>query len=412
MTKKYTLLTFIVFISCALYAQVKIIKVSVYTGEIVIKNFSADEVNISDYVICDIDCGDKIITRYEAIEGSFYLPSQESVRLAISSQYGKSLTETTNLILYLPETKDNDYNNANYMVDFVQWGSSGSERETVAVQAGLWNTGNFINDPINNIFTYIGNGAQNGLPYWTSEPMPIIRFLQIVPDDGEITIKNFGETALFIRNFKICSQTNCVTDMGKQDIVFGGYYLEAGKYVTIKLSGFGSTLYSINNTNAGLSLHLNSDYQDTLTLLDFVQWGGAGNDKEDLAAQKQIWEANTFISVGNSYQYTGNGAQNGVNYWTKDELINLAINQKEMINSKFYIYPNPAQKNSKLWIEHSPDKIQTVNIFNSIGGFIGRFNIENNSIVLLDNQSLNVGQYIVKIEGGGNIFEYQILTVY
>ena len=64
------------------------------------------------------------------------------------------------------------FGSAENMADFVQWGAAGSPRENVAVEAGIWTAGDFVQilGGSNNTIIYDGEG--NGVENWneTEEP--------------------------------------------------------------------------------------------------------------------------------------------------------------------------------------------------------------------------------------------------
>lgn len=54
------------------------------------------------------------------------------------------------------------------MIDYVQRGSGGNDLETVAGEKLIWTVGEYLDelDP----YTYIGDGSQTGLAYWSDIP--------------------------------------------------------------------------------------------------------------------------------------------------------------------------------------------------------------------------------------------------
>ena len=75
---------------------------------------------------------------------------------------------TGGLVLYI----DNQFGNANSILDFVQWGAAGSFRESLAVQAGEWTTGEFVNVSTNVNNSIIFDGEGNAAADWAETTVP------------------------------------------------------------------------------------------------------------------------------------------------------------------------------------------------------------------------------------------------
>jgi len=125
---------------------------------ITLKNFGTDTFDISGYFLCT---GATTYTQINSLtaSGSLQVPPGGTVTLS-----GFALPDTADLALYF---NNQDFANANFIADFTQWGSGGNGRESVAAQRGIWTAGDFMSDlPV---YKYIGDGAQNGLPYWDGD---------------------------------------------------------------------------------------------------------------------------------------------------------------------------------------------------------------------------------------------------
>jgi len=88
-----------------------------------------------------------------------------------------NLTAGSSITVIFPHALGNDgevgYYNSNVftsstaMKDYIEWGSAGHQRESVAVAAGLWTAGQFVpNDPE---FVYIGSPTNHGAAFWTNQ---------------------------------------------------------------------------------------------------------------------------------------------------------------------------------------------------------------------------------------------------
>lgn len=85
------------------------------------------------------------------------------------------LNDTGNLGLYVPNTVVGSPNNADQLVDFVQWGEGGQSRESVAAAAGLWTAGTFLPAPAaGHSFEFCGSATDRGASFWAEAPTPTI----------------------------------------------------------------------------------------------------------------------------------------------------------------------------------------------------------------------------------------------
>ena len=94
------------------------------------------------------------------------------------------------------------------------------------------------------------------------------------------------------------------------NVVSGSLVLAPGE--TVVLDG-----WAIDDTAADLGLYAPSGaFSDSEAMLDFTQWGSAGNGRESVAVTKGIWTAGDFMDDLPEYCYTGNGTtENGRDQW-------------------------------------------------------------------------------------------------
>ena len=157
-----------------------------------------------------------------------------------------------------------------------------------------------------------------------------IRLLCVNPLNDEVTIKNFGTLTRDISNHRLCSKfaytnSGLATDM---NVISGSLTLAPGD--TVVLDGF-----SLDDVAADLGLYIpTGSFADSSNILDFTQWGSAGNGRESVAVAAGIWSAGDYMMDVAEYCYTGNGTnENGVNFWDgKDKPI--AVNDTVNVNEE------------------------------------------------------------------------------
>jgi hypothetical protein len=168
-----------------------------------------------------------------------------------------------------------------------------------------------------------------------------IRFSKVDPDDGTITIKNFGDAAVDITDYRLCAlfqYTN--SGLSPLFIVNGALNLEPGS--SVELSGF-----SLMAAGSDLGLYkANGSFGDTAAMVDFLQWGSSGNGRESVADSKGIWSAGDFLNEAGPYFYQGDGTQDGLAAWSnvnsiRDQLIDpsyLTIGPNPFTTSTFFSF--------------------------------------------------------------------------
>ena len=153
-TLKFLLMTlFTLFLVVNINAQVRIVEVVPSTNEITYHNYGSSTVDISSLWLCNFP-------DYANISGST-LNLAAGAEVTVVSTVNPLSAADGEIAIY----NTNSFSSSTAMEDYVQWGSGGHQREVVAVNKGIWTAGTFI--PANDGYSYTGDGAQNGAPFWT-----------------------------------------------------------------------------------------------------------------------------------------------------------------------------------------------------------------------------------------------------
>ena len=290
--------------------NVRIVKVYPDEDKYSFKNFGNAAVDISNYRLCSKFAYTADLSGLTLEDGSLNLAPDQTVTLS-----GFAIDDAeADLGLYIAITNNAGFGVADNMVDFVQWGSAGNGRESVAVTKGIWTAGDFIDAA--GPYEYTGDGGENGLDFWEgsgSVTMANVRIVKVYPDRDTYTFKNFGDAEADISNYRLCSKFDYTQNLTGLTIVEGQLVLAPDASVT--LSGF-----VIDDTEADFGLYKagseNADFAVADNMIDFVQWGSGGNGRESVAVDKGIWSAGDFIDQVGPFSYNGDGAENGVNFWS------------------------------------------------------------------------------------------------
>ncbi|WP_298238847.1 T9SS type A sorting domain-containing protein [uncultured Algibacter sp.] len=144
-----------------LNAQIRSIMVDPATNDITVKvkNFGSSTVDITNYWLCDFPQYDRFSDTSIVGSGDFLLSPDEEVTVIWVSGL-----DNTNGELGIYNT--NSFSSSSAMEDYMQWVTSGHQREPVAVAKGIWTAGTTVN--VTPPYQYNGDGSQNGSTFWES----------------------------------------------------------------------------------------------------------------------------------------------------------------------------------------------------------------------------------------------------
>ncbi|MEO1052126.1 MAG: hypothetical protein AAFX87_15950 [Bacteroidota bacterium] len=290
-------------------ANVRILEVDPIADEFTFKNFGDATIDISDFRLCSKFDYTPDLSSLTIESGSLTLAPDAEVTIS-----GWTIDDVSaDLGLFTAGTTNADFGNPDMMVDFMQYGSAGNGRESVANTKGIWTAGDFIDGGAP--FEYTGNGTQNGLTFWdaqASTQTSNLRIVSVDPVNNEFTFRNFGDLAVDISDYRLCSKFTYTSDLTSLTLESGSLNVDPDASVT--LSGF-----DIDNASADFGIFLpgssNADFGQASMMVDFIQYGSAGNGREGVANTAGIWTAGDFVEGGAPFNYTGNGDDNGLNFW-------------------------------------------------------------------------------------------------
>ncbi len=224
-----------------------------------------------------------------------------------------------------------------------------------------------------------------------------IRLVEVNPSTDRVIIKNFGSTMVDISNYWFCSLFG-YDQLSALTVVNGSLNLVGSATVTIS----GSSVNLLRDSDADLGLYTtNSNFGLASNMIDFMQWGDAGNGRESVANTAGIWTAGDFLTGSGPFVYTGNGNENGVSFWTTGTL-SVA---DAFLNTAVSIYPNPTDTDLNI------KKLQNIElnkaaIFDITGRLVSTSNLaQTSSEKAIPLSHLSKGIYIIKItdKQGGSI---------
>ncbi|MFC0603285.1 T9SS type A sorting domain-containing protein [Winogradskyella pulchriflava] len=207
-----------------------------------------------------------------------------------------------------------------------------------------------------------------------------VRILKLDPSTNSVTLKNFGDANATISGYWFCNfpayaQVSSMTGVAN---------LGPGEEVNI-----GSSI-NFGVADGEFGLYTSSNFGASSDMIDYLQWGNSGHQRESIAVGAGVWDAGTFVSVAPPFEYTGDGTQYGVAFWST-----LGIDDFEQ-GSNLRLYPNPS--NATLNIEFkSVITDGTLEVFNLLGKQVFVQSIASNNLSQIDVTNWDSGLYLVKI---------------
>ncbi|MCB0447882.1 MAG: T9SS type A sorting domain-containing protein [Gelidibacter sp.] len=210
-----------------------------------------------------------------------------------------------------------------------------------------------------------------------------VRIVEVDPATERVKLHNYGSTTVDINNYWFCSKLN-YGQLSGMTLVSGSRMLAAGADVELTSS------VSLDAA-ADLGFYNTNSFGLSTAMVDFTQWGGSfsfPDGRENVAVNKGIWTVGTFISAPAPYQYSGNGAQNGVAFWNTLGIEDVTVGQ-------FKILQNPSKSKLELSLPRVSG-VLTMEIFDVLGKKI--FTKELNSMSSsIDVSKWNSGVYLVRL---------------
>lgn len=141
-------------------AQVVINEINTFTDEVELLNLGSEEVDVSSYIFCTFPAYTNLNTA-TIVSGDLSLSPGEFVVLS-----GHSLGDDDGELGLYTASPFDDSNN---IIDYLEWGSSGHPRASIAMAAGIWVMSDFVDaPPVGESMMYDGDG--NGSANWFFGP--------------------------------------------------------------------------------------------------------------------------------------------------------------------------------------------------------------------------------------------------
>ncbi|NND77293.1 MAG: T9SS type A sorting domain-containing protein [Flavobacteriales bacterium] len=205
MKRLYTL-TLCLIIFASGFSQIRFTEVNTTTNDITLTNMGPNSEDISSWFFCSL-IQYTLLSSTTLVSGDLNLAPGASVTVNWSG--GGMNSSMADMCLYL----DNSFTSPTSMQDFLQWGSGGNGRESVAVTKGIWTAGEFID--IAGPYTFNGGASDFGLSFWlpmdNSGPCTDLFFSEYIEGSSSnkaIEVYNPTGSAVDLGNYQILRFNN------------------------------------------------------------------------------------------------------------------------------------------------------------------------------------------------------------
>ena len=336
-------------------ASVVLNEVAYLEGSVEIFNNGDVNVNLNDYFLC---LGPGTYRRVGDLEteGNVDLAPGEFLVITYDMPNNEG-----GLGLYI---NNSDFTDASTLSDFVQWGASGTARENVAVEAGIWTAGDFVAvvGSADNSIAFDGEG--NAASDWSETTTPSLGAENIFNAPAQNASIILNEVAYLNDSVELYNNGDIAVDVSDYFLCLGsGTYRRIGDLqtegeVNMAPGSFLTIAYEMPNAQGGLGLYANNDgFGNSENIRSFVQWGAAGSQRENVAVAANIWTEGEYVmvvgSADNSIAYDGEGFSatdwsettettfGAANIFTTPVVRSVVINEVEyLVNDQIELYNN------------------------------------------------------------------------
>ena len=277
--------------------DVRITEVSEGNQWVELYNAGTEPVDVSSAWLCIPNGYQRVGDQSIVGPGDYVLDPGEWVAV----EYSEIAADAGSVALYLNRE---DFTNAENIVDYVRWGDTNEGREAVAVDAGIWTAGAFIEpasggstlsftgaDPVQNddVAEWRPGTPTPGTGNEEAASLTDVRITEVSEDNQWVELYNTGTTPIDVSSAWLCVP-NGYQRVGDQSIVGpGDYVLDPGEWVAVKYD-------QIAPEDGSVALYRNnSDFTSADNIVDYVRWGDTNEGREAVAVAAGIWTAGAFI---------------------------------------------------------------------------------------------------------------------
>ena len=225
-------------------------------------------------VACQITNGGNLVLQ----PGEFLVVTYDQINVPAGQI--NNVSGTGGLGLYNGNAANTGFGDVNNIVDFVQWGATGSFREGLAIQAGIWSANEFV-DVVGSDLTsiiYDGDGdlasdwAETVTPsFGAANGAPVAPVIDVVLNEVEflgdqVELLNNGNLPVDLSDYFLCLAPSTYRQIGSLPVVNGNVVLAPGAFLTVTYDQINVSAGQINNVSGTGGLGL---YNDNASITGF-----------------------------------------------------------------------------------------------------------------------------------------------
>lgn len=408
------------------YAQVRINEVG-YSGVDVqgaskwveLYNAGSAEVDVASYWLCNFPAYEQI-SDLTVLEGNTTIPAGGYLVVAFDDT-GDGDGE---MGLY----SGSSFGSAADMVDYMQYGSAAHQREPVAVEAGVWTAGAFVAaaQPDESLSFFdnggaaVDNWASAGATPGAENAQAVAEVLRIneigysgVDVQGAskwVEIYNEGDvevdaSSYWLCNFPAYEQISALT------VLEGNTTIPAGGYLVVAFDDTG-------DGDGEMGLYSSNDFGSAAAMVDYMQYGSAGHQREPVAVEAGVWEAGAFVAAapsGQTLSFFNNGGAL-VDNWAaatpsagSQNSTGTSSATEESLPDAFTLrghYPEPFNPTTTIVFDLREAAAVEIAVFDLLGrqvltSTVQAFGAGENQSIVLDASGLTSGIYLYRVFARG-----------
>ena len=286
----------------------------------------AEEEDVSDLFLCDFPSYPRI-SSLTVLSGSMTIPAGGYLVVSWAN-----VDDDAEIGLYTSDT--NNFGEASFVIDYMQYGSAGHTREPAAVEAQVWTAGEFVAlAPTGQSLQYSDNSMVGSGNWSSADATPGQANASTTPAASQIRINeishgevDFMGSTNWVELYNAGTEEEDVSDLFLCDfpsyprissltVLSGSMTIPAGGYLVVSWSNVD------DDAEIGLYTSDTNNFGEASFVIDYMQYGSAGHTREPAAVEAQVWTAGEFVALaptGQSLQYFDNSMVGSGNWSSAD----------------------------------------------------------------------------------------------